>query len=114
MKNKILLLIGIAPAILFSCRPTPCTDVLFKKDTTIESERKNNLFAFVGEKIDVNLLPYAENTSSGHIRGKYKVLQRVYGCYSGDTIEFYADYQYDWPQFSKYKTVLLFLSKKDD
>lgn len=114
MKNKILLLIAIAPAILYSCKPTPCADVLFKKDTTAESERKNTLFAFVGEKIELTRIPYEDDSNFFNFHVKYKVLQRVYGCYPGDTIEFHVNYHHQWPQFSKYKTVLLYLSKEND
>jgi hypothetical protein len=53
-------------------------------------------------------------------RAKYKVLQRIYGCYPGDTIEFtaydhleFGAYDHGWPQFSRYKNVLLFVSKHD-
>lgn len=113
MKNKILLLIGIAPAMLIGCKPTPCADVLFKKDTTIESERKNTLFAFVGEKIEVTDLPYEDGSLDNGVRGKYKILQRVYGCYPGDTIEFSAYFHEGHPEFSRYKNVLLFVSKID-
>lgn len=116
MKNKILLLIGIAPAILFSCKPTPCADVLIKKDTTFKSERENTLFAFVGEKIEVKFIPYegTKQVLDAEFKAKYKVLQRIYGCYPGDTIEFTA---YDhleisaWPAFSEYKNALLYVSE---
>lgn len=113
MKNKILLLIGIAPAILFSCKPTPCADVLIKKDTTFKSERENTLFAFIGEKIEVKHIPYkgTEMVMDNEFRAKYKVLQRIYGCYPGDTIEFTAFDHYGWPDFSQYKNTLLYLSE---
>lgn len=112
MKNKILLLIGIAPAILLSCKTTPCADVLIKKDTTVKSERENTLFAFVGEKIEVKYIPPKEKIPfDSEFRAKYKVLQRIYGCYPGDTIEFTAFDHHGRAHFSKFKNVLLYVSK---
>ena len=113
MKNKILLLIGIVPAILFSCKPTPCADVLIKKDTTDELERTNNLFAFVGEKIDMKRFPTSVDSLAYNVLSRYKVIQRIYGCYPGDTIAF-TSYAYDeWPEFGRFKNVLLYVRKEE-
>lgn len=113
MKNEILLLAGIAPVILIGCHFAPCADVLIKKDTTVKSERENTLFAFIGEKIDVEHIPSKDVEFDNEFRAKYKVLQRVYGCYPGDTIEFMAYDHYGWPHFSTYKNVLLYLSESE-
>ncbi len=88
-------------------------DPLIEKDDTYEYERNNTLFAFVGEKIDVVALPYEEGSMDGKFKASYKVLQRVYGHYSGGSIEFIAYDHYGTPEFSGYKNVLLFLSEED-
>jgi hypothetical protein len=113
MKNKILLLIGIAPAMLFSCKPTPCADVLIKKDTTDALERKNNLFVFVGEKIDMKRFPVRNDSGNFNALYRYKILQRVYGCHPYDTIEFSGSFFGDWPEFTQLKNAMLYITKED-
>lgn len=113
MKNKIFFLIAIPCVILYGCKPKYCSDVLIKKDTTVEAERNNTLFAFVGEKIEVRHIPSQKATFDSKFFGRYIVLQKIYGCYLPDTIEFIAYDHYGWPEFSKYKNVLLYLSLED-
>ena len=71
----------------------------------------NKLFVFVGEKIAVTELPYEEGSMDAGYKAKYKILQRVYGNYPNDIIEFVAYDHYGTPAFSKYKNVLLFVSE---
>lgn len=88
--------------------------------------RKDRLLVFIGEKIEVNYSPQ-KSSSDTIIRGtdtaitvsmsmdsryvaKYKVLQLINGSYKQDTIEFIVFDHYGEPAFSKYKTVLLFVS----
>lgn len=70
----------------------------------------NKLFAFVGHKILVENLPYKEGSMDGGFIAKYKVLQKVFGNFSQDTIEFVAYDHYGIPVFSKFENVLLFVS----
>lgn len=44
-------------------------------------------------------------------KAKYKVLQKVFGEFASDTIEFIAYDHYGLPEFSKYQNVLLFVSE---
>jgi len=93
-----------------SCKSHDYTP-LIPKDTTNENEKKNTLFVFVGEKLDFTELPYEKGSMDGSFKAKYKILQRVYGNYPSDTIEFVAYDHYGIPAFSKYKNVLLFVSE---
>lgn len=91
--------------------------------------RKDSLIVFVGEKIELKYLPEEQkeikveriingkDTIYGISRSmdskyiaKYKVLQLTNGSYKQDTIEFFVFDHYGEPTFSKYKTVLLFVS----
>ncbi len=80
---------------------------------TNESERNNTLFVFVGEKISVVPIPQKRGDFDLGVKAKYKVLQRVYGSYDKDIIDFIAYSHYGMPSFSKYKNVLLFLSEEE-
>lgn len=84
---------------------------LISKDKTFKNERKNRLFAFVGQKIEVTELPYEEGSMDGKFSAKYKILQRVYGMYQKDTIEFIAYDHYGIPAFSNFEKVLLFVGE---
>lgn len=70
----------------------------------------NQIFVFVGHKILVENLPYKEGSMDGSFKAKYKILQKVFGNFSQDTIEFVAYDHYGRPAFSKYDNVLLFVS----
>ena len=103
----IFFLLFISLLFLVSCsnNKTP----LFKKDQSSLAEKENNLFVFIGEKIDFKELPQEEISMDGKFYGKYKVLQHVYGEYKLDTIEFTAYDHYGIPDFSNYKNVMLFV-----
>ena len=70
----------------------------------------NKLFVFVGLKISVDNLPDREGSRDDGFKAKYKILQKVFGNFSNDTIEFVAYDHYGIPPFSKFDNVLLFLS----
>lgn len=72
--------------------------------------QNNKLFVFVGQKISVDALPYREGSMDGGFKGKYKILQKVFGNFSEDTIEFVAYDHYGTPPFSQFDNVLLFVS----
>ncbi len=104
------------PLFILSALTISCSNKkpLIKKDESNENERNNNLFVFVGEKIEVKDLPQDEGSWDGKFSAKYKILQSVYGNYSGDnTIEFIAYDHYGTPDFSNYKNSLLFVSKRN-
>ncbi|WP_028979442.1 hypothetical protein [Sporocytophaga myxococcoides] len=93
--------------------------------------RPDNLLVFIGEKIEVKYSPEEEKLNvdtlikgidtifSRHISmdnmyiAKYKILRLVHGNFKRDTIEFTVFDHYGFPRFSKYQTVLLFVSYND-
>ena len=104
------------PLFIISILTISCNDKkpLIKKDESNENERNNNLFVFVGEKIEVKDLPQDKDSWDGKFYAKYKILQRVYGSYNKDIIEFIAYDHYGDPDFSNYKNSLLFVSKHNE
>jgi len=96
--------------LLFSCTQRP----LIPKDNTNEAERNNHLFVFVGEKIEVKELKQDEDSWDGKFYARYKILQKVYGDYDGEFIEFTAYDHYGVPAFSNYENCLLFVSKHNN
>lgn len=93
--------------------------------------KKDSLLVFVGEKILVEELPQekeiaridtvVENGDTSFVQkvrwnmdgkylARYKVLQKIYGSFKTDTVEFLAFDHYGYPAFSNYKTVLLYVS----
>jgi hypothetical protein len=91
---------------------------------------KDSLIVFVGEIIEVKEAPEEKEIVDTTIEGndtsysisvsmdsrylaKYKILQLIRGTYKSDTIEFTVFDHYGKPGFSKYKTVLLFVSISD-
>lgn len=68
------------------------------------------LFTFVGEKISVEPLPHQQGSRDNGFKAKYIILQKVFGDFPEDTIEFVAYDHYGSPDFSKFKNVLLFVS----
>ncbi|MBC7571150.1 MAG: hypothetical protein H7319_15635 [Spirosoma sp.] len=92
---------------------------------------KDSLLVFIGEKIEVKYSPeekkespvdtIIEGNDTSYVRhvsvsmdsryiAKYKILQLINGSYKQDTIEFFVFDHYGEPAFSKYQTVLLFVS----
>jgi hypothetical protein len=82
---------------------------LIPKNNTNENERNNHLFVFVGEKITVEEMSREESNFDNGVKAKYKILQRVYGDYPNDVIEFKAYDHREIPPFTKSKNALLFV-----
>lgn len=106
--------------------------VLLSVTYSIGQTHKDSLIVFVGEIIEVKYSPEEKKQGlpdtvirngkkvieetitisiDSRYLARYKVLQLVYGTYKEDTIEFIVYDHYGQPGFSKYKTVLLFVSK---
>lgn len=113
MMTPFKLLLSILVILLAGC-DTSTKDAATKispligKDTTNEIERNNTLFVFVGEKINVTPIPHKPDHG---VKAKYRILQHIYGKYNKAVIEFEAYDHYGLPEFTKYKTVLLFVSQ---
>ena len=87
---------------------------------------KDSLLVFIGEKIEVKYTPEKPSSDTtilgkdtvitvglkldNRYRAKYKILQVINGSFRQDTITFTAYDHYGEPAFSKFKTVLLFVS----
>ncbi|WP_052354058.1 hypothetical protein [Flectobacillus major] len=129
MKTTFHILPLVLTTLFFSCngQTTPKKSKLDGQDTSTETKttyKKNNpidfvknyngennkLFAFVGQKISVDVLPHRDGSMDGGFKAKYKILQEVFGNFSLDTIEFVAYDHYGVPPFSKFDNVLLFVS----
>jgi hypothetical protein len=93
--------------------------------------KKDSLIVFIGEKIEIKYFPEdkkepkvdaiiegTDTTYYTHVStvmdsrylAKYKILHIVHGTYKQDTIAFFVFDHYGEPTFSKYMTVLLFVS----
>lgn len=70
----------------------------------------NKLFVFVGRLISIDELPHKEFSMDAGFKARYIVLQKVFGNFSHDTIEFVAYDHYGIPFFSRHDNVLLFVS----
>lgn len=69
------------------------------------------MFVFVGEKISITPIPRSQGDFDSGVKAKYLVLQRVYGYYEKDTIEFEAYDHFGRFGFADYKNVLLYISE---
>jgi len=69
----------------------------------------NRLFAFIGEKLLVEPLPHERGSMDNGFKAKYAILEKVYGNFPYDTIEFVAYDHYGIPSFSKFRNVLLYV-----
>lgn len=70
----------------------------------------NKLFVFVGHKISVDSLPQEKGALDVGIKAKYLVVEKIFGDFSHDTIEFAAYDHFEIPPFSEYNDALLFVS----
>jgi hypothetical protein len=80
--------------------------------TLLGQTKKDSLYVFVGEKIEIlqvqpNKVDYLGDNI---VRAKYKVIENVFGNYKKDTVEFEASFHCGEDLFSKFKNVLLFIS----
>ena len=69
---------------------------------------RDSLFVFVGKQIPSGII---EKRLTKYFKLKYQILQKTYGSYQGDTIDFLAYSDADSLEFTKYETVFLFLYK---
>lgn len=105
---------AIFVTVLTSCMSLSTDKVpLIEKDLASEAEKNNTLFAFVGEKLEFTELPHEDGSMDAGYKAKYKIIQRVYGNYSSDTIEFVAYSHKGVPEFPNYRHVLLFVSESN-
>ncbi len=107
------LILCLLAAAQWSCHPAPARPLtpLIARDTSIENERNNHLFVFVGEKISVEEQPAEKGSMDAFYLATYKVLLPVYGYYRGDTIQFRVYDHYGRPGFEPYKNVMLFVTE---
>lgn len=70
----------------------------------------NPLFAFVGEKISIEPLPYKQGSMDNGFKAKFAIIKKIYGSFPEDTIEFLVYDHYGTPAFSNFKNVLLYVS----
>lgn len=104
MKHLLYIFLAAITLYIAACKPNACPKALFTKDTTFKSERNNSMFVFVGERI--NILDTI---------ARYKVLQRIYGCYAQDTITFTPLSAYGWHEdFGLHETAMLYVIKKEN
>lgn len=92
-----------------------------------------NLYAFIGKKISITQFDHNENnvkikidsltgdtiTTTRYImdkgfKAKYLVLNNIFNQLKSDTVEFFAYDHYGTPEFEKYDTILLYLSKSKE
>ncbi len=94
---------------------TSCRDKEVKSETCNEnSSAKEKLFVFVGEKLEVKTLPGRERVNEAKFLAKYKILDKVCGDFSADSIVFEVINWFVDSSFKKNKTLLLFLQKNKD
>jgi hypothetical protein len=70
----------------------------------------NKLFAFVGHKIYIEHLPSRKYSFDNGFKAKYLILQKVFGDFPSDTIEFVAYDHYGTPPFSNFDYAMLYVS----
>src|ERR1700743_1101059 len=89
-KRYLYLFLSLFASHFFSCQQTLHRSEipLIAKCDTCALEKKNTLFAFVGEKINVKQLPNEKGSMDYGFIASYRILVSVYGVYSGDTISF--------------------------
>ena len=106
-------------------------NLLISLNSLFGQTAKDSLLVFIGERIEVKYSPEEKNESpvdtiiegndtsyvrqvsisrDGRFIAKYKILQMIHGSYKTDTIEFFVFDHYGEPAFSKYQTVMLFVS----
>lgn len=99
-------------AVIFKMRLTFILIVLILFSMNSSSQNKSDkLFVFVGTLIPSD--PVVTN-SEGYVKLKYQILEKTYGNYHKDTIDFFAYYDGDKLKFTRYKNCLLFLLQDGD
>ena len=97
---------------LFACQNKDKAP-LIQRGQTSDAEQKNTLFVFVGKKISVTEVSQNSNSMDAHFKATYLILQRVYGSFPKDNIEFEVADHYGIPGFSHYDHVMLFVSENN-
>src|SRR5687768_8832294 len=113
MSNSFHLTIAILVVVLLSCRDQSISvGKSFQETIAIDTPRSfvksygkqdSPLFVFIGEKIFVEPIPTRQYSMDNCFRAKYVILEKFYGMFLGDTIEFVVYDHYGRPNFSKYK-----------
>ncbi|SET03214.1 hypothetical protein [Hymenobacter actinosclerus] len=97
------------PQIRIQLVPQPCKEYMPCQEDAPAT------FVFIGRKVRVNRAeqPYYCNRISMDSKfvGRYQVLSNVSGLLPDSVLEFTAYDHYGWPGFSRYETVLLFVSR---
>ena len=104
-----------------ACKLQSHSDQKLTHDTLAASFNRNNpvrnyngennkLFAFVGHKIAVDSLPHSPGDFDRKFKAKYQILEKVFGNFAHDTIEFIVYDHYGTPEFAAYDNVLLYVS----
>ena len=97
------------PQIRIQLAPQPCKEYMPCQEDAPAT------FVFIGRKVRVNRAeqPYYCNRISMDSKfvGQYQVLSNVSGLLPDSVLEFTAYDHYGWPGFSRYETVLLFVSR---
>ncbi|MEI2739563.1 MAG: hypothetical protein V9F01_12375 [Chitinophagaceae bacterium] len=84
--------------------------ILFSMDSSSQN-KSDKLFVFVGTLVPSD--PAVKN-SDGYVKLKYKILEKTFGKYDKDTIEFFAYYDVDQLKFTRYKNCFLSLFQDGD
>lgn len=109
-----LMSLSVILIFLIGCKSnTEVPPALITKDTTNPRERANTLFVFVGERLNVEEVPWEKGMMDTKIKARYKVLESVYGECQDEVIDFVAYDHYGIPPFIKYKHVLMYLSRNE-
>lgn len=74
-------------------------------------KRNDSLLVFVGSMIPSNDI---SKNSEGYVKLRYKILEKTYGNYNSETIDFFAYYDADKLKFTQHKNCLLFLQQRDN
>lgn len=86
--------------------------ILGLSTTRTPAQQPGKLIVFVGEKIASSALAASDSMLLDHgARFRYRILTKIYGDYTRDTIEFKAFDHYGAPPFSSYEHVLLFVTQ---
>ena len=125
MTTILQLITAFATTFLLSCNShSSNTTIIQGRDTTTKNDKAlvdtprsfvrnyganetNRLFVFVGEKISVDALPHEQHSMDNGFKAKYLIIERVFGHFPQDTIEFVAYDHYGTPSFSNFKNVML-------
>ncbi len=80
--------------------------LIFFSMNSSSQNKSDKLLVFVGNMISSYSI---SKNSDGYVKLKYKILEKTYGNYDEDTIDFFAYYDVDKLKFTRYKNCLLFL-----